>query len=285
MVRIVEMDLSDEGVRDCASFLGDTFNRLDHFTPAYIDWHYRENPLGKAIAFNALDDSGRIVGHYALQPLDVMLMGERVRGLLAINGAVSMDAQGEGIFTKTVKSAEEHVRSLGFIFKIGVSNRIATLVHTKKTGLRLVCPLRAMLGIGLPAYRGEDDDPDYRNIWSAESLNWRIRNPSSRYRLIHRNEKVEVQVRTGRAGITGIMGRFEDGLFDEPYPAGFPVYNPVKLWIGIDNRIDWNRSLYFNMPLMMRPSPLNLMFKDISGSGIVLDPGKIRFQAIDFDAY
>ena len=285
MVRIVEMDLSNEGMRDCASFLGDTFNRLDHFTPAYIDWQYRKNPLGKAIAFNALDDSGRIVGHYALQQLDVMLMGERARGLLAINGAVSMDAQGGGIFTKTVKTAEEHVRSLGFIFKIGVSNRIATLVHTKKTGLKLVCPLKAMLGIGIPVYRTKDDDPDYQNIWSAESLNWRIRNPSSRYRLIHRKDELEVQVHTGRAGIAAIIGRLNSDLFKKPYPVGFSVYNPVKLWIGIDNRIDWNRSLYFNMPLMMRPSPLNLMFKDISGSGIVLDPDRIRFQAIDFDAY
>ncbi len=285
MGKVVEMDLSDDGVKNCAHFLGTVFDRVDHFTSSYIDWQYKQNPIGKTIAFNALDDSGKIVGHYALQPLDVMLMGERVKGLLAINGAVSMDAQGGGVFTKIVETAEEHVRSLGFVFKIGVANRIATLVHKKRTGLRLVCPLRVMLGIGLPAYRWDDDDSEYRNIWSMESLSWRLRNPSSHYRLMQRNDKVELQVRTGRAGITGIMGRFEASLFNKPYPGGFPSYNPVRLWLGIDNRIEWKRSLFFNLPLKMRPSPLNLVFKDISGSGIMLDPEKIRFQAIDFDAY
>lgn len=285
VVRIVGMDLSDEGVVDCASFLGSVFNRPDHFTPAYVDWQYNQNPVGKTIAFNAVDDYGRIVGHYALQQLEVMLMGERVKGLLAINGAVSREVQGSGVFTNIVMAAEDHVRSLGFIFKVGVSNRIATIVHEKKTGLKKVCALRAMLGFGLPAYEISDDNPEFRNIWSVEALKWRTRNPSSRYRIVQQNSDVVVQVQTGKAGITGIMGRFESSLADNSNFGGFPAYSPVRLWIGLDNRINWRKSLFFNLPLRMRPSPLNLVFKDISGSGIILDPGRIRFQAIDFDAY
>ena len=60
---------------------------------------------------------------------------------------------------------------------------------------------------------------------------------------------------------------------------------PLKLWIGSDSRIKMDQSFFINIPMRFRPSPLNLIFKNLSGAGWKLDIDNIRFNTIDFDAY
>jgi hypothetical protein len=45
----------------------------------------------------------------------------------------------------------------------------------------------------------------------------------------------------------------------------------------------WRGKPWINIPMRFRPSPLNLIFKDLTGQGRTLDPGTVRFQALDFD--
>ena len=62
-------------------------------------------------------------------------------------------------------------------------------------------------------------------------------------------------------------------------------WNPITAWIGLNSNCDWSKSLYINLPERFKPSPLNLVFKDLSGLGRTLAPEKILFSLIDFDAY
>lgn len=59
----------------------------------------------------------------------------------------------------------------------------------------------------------------------------------------------------------------------------------LKLRIGLDPQLDWSRSLYVSIPLWARPSPLNLVFKDLAGVGVQLEGQRVVFHLVDFDAY
>ena len=58
---------------------------------------------------------------------------------------------------------------------------------------------------------------------------------------------------------------------------------PTYLWIGLSSRMK-NKKL-FNLPTRFRPSPLNLIFKDLSDQKRVLDKKTVDISVIDFDAY
>ncbi|MGB0982285.1 MAG: hypothetical protein ACPGUH_09320, partial [Winogradskyella sp.] len=58
-----------------------------------------------------------------------------------------------------------------------------------------------------------------------------------------------------------------------------------KLYVGINNSIEWKKTMFFNLPDRFKSSPLNLIFKDISGGNQKLDISNVKLQIIDFDGY
>ena len=85
----------------------------------------------------------------------------------------------------------------------------------------------------------------------------------------------------------GAHARYVVGVVppDLPVSKELPAASvlPMKLWIGLDERFDWKGKLYKDIPMRFRPSPLNLIFKDLTGSGSTLKAEEVRFQALDFD--
>jgi hypothetical protein len=61
--------------------------------------------------------------------------------------------------------------------------------------------------------------------------------------------------------------------------------NPVKLWIGLDHRCEWPGYWYCDLPDRFKPSPLNLVFKDLTNSKRLLVPETAQISLLDFDAY
>jgi len=62
-------------------------------------------------------------------------------------------------------------------------------------------------------------------------------------------------------------------------------YNSLKLYIGLGN-YDWKKSFYVNLPNFLRPSPLNLILKNISSNESVnIKKDEVFLQLIDFDAF
>lgn len=63
------------------------------------------------------------------------------------------------------------------------------------------------------------------------------------------------------------------------------TFSPFTLYIGRDTSVNFRRSLFFEIPKRLRPSPLYLIFKDLTGKKFQLDFNNICFRLIDFDAY
>jgi hypothetical protein len=61
-------------------------------------------------------------------------------------------------------------------------------------------------------------------------------------------------------------------------------FNRFNLWLGIDCRVSWGRTLQIKVPRRLRPVSLTLIFLDLAGSRQI-DPGSTAFWAMDFDAY
>jgi hypothetical protein len=89
-----------------------------------------------------------------------------------------------------------------------------------------------------------------------------------------------VLARTGRPCIAAIL-RDQVPLHDAgPRPPG-----PLRLYLGLDPAIDFARSHFVRVPARLRPSPLNLVWRDLAGSGWEPDPERFVFHGADLDAY
>ncbi|MYM99088.1 GNAT family N-acetyltransferase, partial [Rugamonas sp. FT81W] len=60
---------------------------------------------------------------------------------------------------------------------------------------------------------------------------------------------------------------------------------PARLFLGLVPDNERRFTGYPSIPQRLRPSPLNLIYRSLSGRVAQLDPAAIRFSFLDFDAY
>ena len=286
MYDIRQIDLSEPSLQSYHRLLTEVFpTAAAQFTPAYLTWQYVRNPAGPAVGFNAFAGE-TLAAHYVTLPIRVQLDGRACKGLLSLNTATHPEHQGKGLFTRLADATYQYAASQGYELVVGVANANSTPGFTRKLGFQLVAPLEARLGVGaLPA-----QDPrftsEFEVLWDRELLGWRLANPSRAYRLRQGGESVRVEAPTGKAGIQAILGDFPRAFCPTTLERTSPASpNPVRLWLGIDPSRRFQRSLYRPIPQRLRPSPLNLIYRDLSGKRPALDVSRLRFRALDFDAY
>lgn len=284
MLDLRPIDRRPEGIAAVHALLQEVFPAATYVTPEYLDWQYNANPVGPVIGWDAVDD-GRLVGHYATLPVAMRLFGERVVGAHIVNLAVLPAYRGRRLMTELGNRSHQSAREQGLACEWGVSNANSTHGHHVTFGFQHVCVLEARLGVGrVPARRARDDAPtlQFERVWDRESVRWRLSNPSLPYALVPRDGRLEVRAPAGRPGVDAVLGDVDRA--DAP-EGRRRTPRPLRIWLGVDPARDWSRSLYWNLPPRLRPAPLNLMFKDLTGAGRQLDPTRVRMDALDFDAY
>lgn len=274
------LEHSAAGAREVAELLRQVFPHAAHLTPAYLRWLYEDNPLGRAPGFN-MCHQGRLIAHCAGQPLAARVDGQALRGILLVNSAVHPGHVRRNMMRGVTEPLFEAAAAQGYAFAVAVGNARSTLPLL--TRFRMVGPLRAMVGAGLPRRRGPGPAPSYEPLWSEASLRWRLANPERRYSTRIREGRAAVTSPSGRRGIGAILYDGDDGwgLAD----AGPRPHGPLRVWVGLDPAVEWARSPFLPIPERLKPSPLNLVFKDLSGGGLHPDPARVVFRALDFDAW
>ncbi|MGZ4033245.1 MAG: GNAT family N-acetyltransferase [Bacteroidia bacterium] len=269
----------DESIREIANLLRIAFPMSDKYSDKFIEWQYRDNPDGKIIGFNAYYNK-MLVAHYAVMPMIAIVFGKEEKGLLSLNTATHPEHQGKKLFTTLAEMSYRSAAEQGYGFVVGVANGNSTHGFINKLGFQLIGKLDAKLGFGKIKFKDNKDDIEFEKSWTEQSLRWRLANPENKYKI--KNNKIYSV--TDKMGIEAILFNAEKKypLTNNNVSTGF---RPMKLWIGIDNAVDWKRSFYFNIPDKMRPSPLNFIFKDLTTKNRTLDNNKVKFDAIDFDAY
>lgn len=272
--------VDEDTLQKMAALLRTAFPGAAHYTEDVLRWQYKENPAGAAVGFNAWLGE-ELAGHYVTLPFRALVNGVRETGLLSLNTATHPAHQGKGLFTRLAKATYAHAAEAGFGFVVGVANANSTPGFTKKLGFHLVSPLRAMIGMG-PLPRERAADVHFTRDWDPDSLAWRLRHPAYPYTMRVEGEQALILSGRRQLGARYVLGRRSLALARNAVPTE-PGHVPCKVWIGLDPAMRWAGAAYLNVPMRLRPSPLNLIFKDLTDQGRTLDPAHVRFDTMDFD--
>jgi GNAT superfamily N-acetyltransferase len=274
---------TDEELGRAAALLAEVFPKAG-FTASFLRWQYLENPDGVAQGFNAWDGHGNLAGHYATIPVRAKLFGAERSGLLSLNTATHPLHSGKGLFTALALDTYDAARSNGHQFVVGVANAASTHGFVSKLGFQLVGPLQAKIGVGTPVLGSAlTQVVDFERIWSRERLSWRIANPNGNYATFEEYGKQVLTSRTGYPCVSAVLGEFATDLLHSDRLHHQKPW--VRLYLGMYPEVNWQRLAYLDIPLRWRPSPLHLIFLDLTGQGRTLDAAKVHFRCADFDAY
>ncbi|OFA02589.1 GNAT family N-acetyltransferase [Duganella sp. HH101] len=262
------------------------FPDASKFTPAYLRWLYADNPDGAAAGYDAWDGE-RLAAHYVCVPGVARIGGEDVRVLLSLNTATHPDYQGKGLFTRLAALTYDTAREQGYDAVYGVANANSTPGFIRKLGFQLVRPLEARLGWGGVGTRphGQGAAASFERQRSPAALAWRCANPDNPVRM--RRRGALWQFDAAALSVARAYGELAlpagGGTPDHNHVAG--AWAPARLFLGLVPDSERRYTGYPSIPQRLRPSPLNLIYRSLSGRVAQLDPAAIRFSFLDFDAY
>jgi GNAT superfamily N-acetyltransferase len=261
-----------------SQLLGLVFPRARQLTARYLAWEYAGNPDGEGVACNVYAQD-MLVGHLGTVAMTARVEGEVRRGLLLVNSAVHPSHRGRHLMSRLSEAIFPEGARRGYSFCISTGNRYSTLPLL--TRFEMLRPLEARIGLGRPRLRPDAVAPSFERLWSGEALRWRLANPEARYAVRGHGGTIAVTAGTGVMGVGAIL---YDGRGDAPLGSAAAA-GPLRVWLGLDPGLDWARSAFLPIPHRLRPSPLNLLFRDMSGSARLPDPDRVVFRGLDFDAY
>jgi GNAT superfamily N-acetyltransferase len=284
MITFSPLGTDAQALASYAALFGTCFPDSGKFTPAYLQWLYVANPDGAAVGFDAWDGD-RLAAHYVCIPARACIEGAAVRMLLSLNTATHPLYQGQGLFTKLAGLTFDAGRDAGFDGVYGVANANSTPGFVRKLGFQLVRPLEARVGLG-PVGRapaGTAGAVSFERLWSDAALAWRCANPDNPVRARRQGRRWRFD-----APAVGPTRAYAEASLDVTADPAAPAkagWRPLRLYLGLQPHTEGRYSGYPSIPQRLRPSPLNLIYRSLSGRVAALDPARIRFTFLDFDAY
>lgn len=276
---IQEIDASAIGLENLSKLLSKTFSD-SALTEEYLDWIYNKNPYGKVVGYNAIFKE-KIVGHYALIPIEAEYQNSKFKALHSVNTATSFQHQGKGLFTKLAKMAYDKGQSLGYEFVLAVANANSVYGFTEKLGFKYISQLNTSISLTYPKKINTLNLKNCLTLTlSDEAKTWKLMNPKFEY-----NEYTINGIKI-IANELNFFSRSLVSLSQSSSEESKFLIPKLNFWVGISKSYSWNeRSLMsIKIPEFLKPSPLHLVYKDLSSS-IELNKNNIHFEAINFDAF
>ncbi len=95
----------------------------DICNPSFLKWQYFDNPNGNAVIVSTRDKiTNELGGVYVVNPVDLMIDGQRVKAALSLNTFIREDFRGLGLFTKTAQKCYEQTLKRNIDIVIGFPN-------------------------------------------------------------------------------------------------------------------------------------------------------------------
>ena len=282
----VPLDLSNEGVKKTASFLGAVFSKPSLFVADFLQWQYVLNPCGNAIGYNAFTQNGELVAHYDVQPFTAMLNGKEIKAALSLNTATAPKHQGKKLFTTLAELTYKEAAENGIELIVGVANSKSIHGLEKKLGFVNYGPLTVAVGLNKMI---ESLTPSKKNAFQIkrtnEELEWRLSHPLKKYSLFQKETVLEVLSGSGYWSVQIQMGVLNNITVPKILVESKQNGSLFKVWLGLDPSFTTHPKGYLSVPLKFRPSPLYLSMKKLSGAVELPIREEILFQTMDFDAY
>jgi len=256
------------------------------FNLGYLEWLYRDNPNGQAIAYNAFC-ADEVVAHYAIIPTRTEVEGELKTSALALNAAVDERHRKthytRSLFRKLAELTHQRAAQAGVDHIVAVTNANSTPGFLRFLGFQLVTPLDVRISLTLPRPRAANVAPQWRRKWSAEDLSWRLRNPGGRYWISGSGDCCWIVGTTKYPGVRAVLKVESDPLLraqsERQLPRHFTL--PPVLWFGKRPELRFQGAI--EVPARLRPSPFNFVFRDLTSQNRRIAPEGVHFEAADFD--
>ena len=272
----------------------------------YLRWLYEANPAGTVVEAHLDDEHGQI-GHYAVAPVLLRRDGVVETAALSLNTAVHERARGQGLFLRLAEDVMDQAVARGIGSIVGVANANSTPGFLRHLGFSLVGALPVRVAPPLPGRShvaiASTVPSDARlagilsaaggagacGVWTPESLHWRLAAPGAHYAVQDGGDWLAVTAATRERGvpIAVVLAVFASRPLTRS-ECGALVRRAcrdhraaVALHAGHNDMV---RLPSVPLPLRLRPSPLNLIFRDLAAPGRTPSHWS-RFEFLDFDAY
>lgn len=272
---------------DYVQLFAKCFPGADKYSRNYLDWLYRCNPDGQVVGFDARDGDC-LAAHYVCIPARAQVGGEEVKVLLSLNTATHPDYQGRGLFTQLAERTYAAGAATGYDCVYGVANANSTPGFMRKLNFQLVGPLRAKVGVGSLGIDFADlGAMQFRRAWSPEALAWRCASPVNPVIARTGNDRTIFLVPALLGGTCMAAAELGGAVSAVASPIGTEggFASPLRLFIGLVPAVAQRFALYTDIPQRLRPSPLNLIYRSLSGRVGGIDLDSVFFNFLDFDAY
>jgi predicted N-acetyltransferase YhbS len=263
--------------------MGLGFPAAHKFSRPFLQWQYYDNPAGEPLGCN-IDDGGRLIGHLMGIPQAVRLHGQETVVTLIMNVATHPDYRGRGLFLELVRRVAQMSAERGHAGVVGVANQQTERAYRTKLGFQNVAGLEAHVEL-LPQTVDMSRalaTADFAQRWTDETLAWRLKNPANPLRIAGETADsliVEGASSTPLIRARGVIPR--DGL--SARGQGSAIGPAVVL--GLTPKGAARRRLALTVPERLRPSPLRMIWLNHKTPGDQLDPERILFSFLDFDAF
>tara|TARA_B100002019_G_scaffold223830_1_gene196740 strand:+ start:889 stop:1743 length:855 start_codon:yes stop_codon:yes gene_type:complete len=250
----------------------------------YFEWLYKKNPLGEFIGIDAVDlNSGEEIGQVGGVPYEFNYNGKKIKVLQSINVCVDTRYRGKKLFKEMASRLEEYAKSENYSLIIAIANKLATPAWQNSIGLKFLTQLDVLLGYGdLGLNNLNLNNSIFTSIWNQKRIEWRKNNPSNSVN-IYKQKKI----RLSSSSVMSIFKVFSliecENLSINYNKAKFNFFLP-NLFIGLVPP-NSNSSIYFKIPEVLKPSPLNFLYKNINDENIEIKKDECFFSYLDFDAY
>ncbi len=233
------------------------------FSKEYLNWLYFKNPLGHVVGFDALY-KGAVIAHYACIPTKV----DNFIGLLSLNSATHPDFRSQGLHVKLAKMTNEYAQN-DFDFVIGVANNNSAKNYMNKLDFVSLGKLNLRWGLLARSSTGV-------RKWTSEEIDWRLNSPKTKFKAF-KNSKNNIYMYCYLNKLP-IKLKAQVILDHEKFPIA-----PKKFMLPVGFTVDFNLNsrIIFQLPEILKPSPLILIFKQLNSKKINIK----SWSFPDFDAY
>lgn len=259
------------------------FPGVDKFSPAFLQWQYYDNPAGPPLGCN-IDDGDRLVGHLMGIPLKVTLHGQPTTVTLIMNVATHPDYRGRGLFLELVRRVVAMSAVRGHAAVVGVANQQTIRAYETKLGFQNVAGLDAHVEL-LPQQIDFDralDSAAFARTWDDDTLAWRLKNPANPLHIA--GGSLQDLVIEGASTMPLIRARGVIPRRGLSTAVGGFVAGPAVV-LGLTPEGTAKRRLAMTVPERLRPSPLRLIYINHRKPDDRLDPKRVLFSFLDFDAF
>lgn len=259
------------------------FPAANKFSRGFLQWQYYDNPAGEPLGCN-IDDGARLIGHLMGIPLNVRLRGEPTVVTLIMNVATHPDYRGRGLFLELVRRVAAMSAERGHAAVVGVANQQTIRAYETRLGFQNVAGLEAHIEL-LPQridMARALATAEFARSWTDETLAWRLKNPANPLRIVA--ETADSLIVEGASSMPLVRAR---GVIPRAglSARGRGLAMAPAVVLGLTPKGMARRGLAITVPERLRPSPLRMIWLNNRTPDDRLDPERILFSFLDFDAF